>query len=306
VKKNAVGLNSSFRLHFACYAVIALPVLLLLTFLYFPICWAVVASLNAFELGGSARYVGLSNYGELLAADPVTWPSVWNVLLLTLFAVCTRLSVPLVVAKLIHTLPREGWRRFYRFLFLIPMIVPDVVIHLIWGSLVLSDSGAINSVLRNVGLSHWATAWLSDPDTALLAVAMVGFPFLGGVEVLIYYAGLCAIPESIHDSARLEGCTGLRKFFHLDIPLLMSQTKILLILIVVSTLQGFEDVFVLTGGGPGFRTMLPGLWMYFNAFSYQRMGYACAIGVCIFVVGFALACVNMKYLKSSRQIKEMS
>ena len=132
-----------------------------------------------------------------------------------------------------------------------------------------------------------------------MAVAFVGFPWVGGFEVLIYYAGLSSIPESVTEAALLEGCTGVQKFFRIDIPMVMSQLKLILILTIIAGVQSFEGLFILTKGGPGFKTMVPGLWMYFNAFSFQRMGYACAIGVCLFFIILGLTVLNMRYFKST-------
>jgi raffinose/stachyose/melibiose transport system permease protein len=79
--------------------------------------------------------------------------------------------------------------------------------------------------------------------------------------------------------------------------------KLILILTIIGGVQGFENLFILTKGGPGFRTMVPGLWMYYNAFSFQRMGYACAIGVCLFLIIFGLTALNMRYFKSTEEIE---
>jgi raffinose/stachyose/melibiose transport system permease protein len=84
----------------------------------------------------------------------------------------------------------------------------------------------------------------------------------------------------------------------------MSQVKLLLILVVIGGFQSFEGMLVLTKGGPGFKTMLPGLWMYLNAFSFERMGYACAIGVVLFVMIMILTIVNLKYFHSAEQLQE--
>ena len=85
--------------------------------------------------------------------------------------------------------------------------------------------------------------------------------------------------------------------------MVLSQLKLILILTLIGGIQGFENIFILTRGGPGFETTVPGLWMYFNAFSFQRMGYACAIGVLLFAVIFGLTLINMKYFKSSEEIQ---
>ena len=287
----------------SCYAIV-LPSLVLLTiFVYFPVFWAFFNSLFEFEIGAASRFVGLANYSEYLTQDPTTLLSLTNMLVLTLLAVTMRLTFPLVVARLIYALPQERWRYLYRIIFLVPVVVPGVAVQLIWAGMIYADFGMLNELLRGLGLSALARGWLADPNTALASVALVGFPFAGGFEVLIYYAGFSAIPDSVNEAAALDGCSGLQKFFRIDIPMVLSQLKLIVILTLIAGIQGFENVFILTRGGPGFETTVPGLWMYFNAFSFQRMGYACAIGVLLFVIIFGLTLLNMKYFKSSEQLQ---
>ncbi|MBI5095122.1 MAG: sugar ABC transporter permease [Candidatus Hydrogenedentes bacterium] len=291
------------RATLACYAIVAIPVLLLTVFIYIPVIWAFTKSLYQFEIGGESTFVGLANYKEFLTKDPVAWPSLGHMVFLTLFAVCVRLSIPLVVAKLVLSIPAERWRYIYRIVFLIPIVVPGVAVQLIWSGLIYAENGLVNETLRAVGLDSLVRGWLSDPNTALPAVALIGLPFVGGFEVLIYYAGLSNIPESVNEAARLEGCVGIRKFFLIDIPMVLSQLKLILILTLIGGVQGFQGLFIVTRGGPGFETTVPGLWMYFNAFSFQRMGYACAIGVCLFVLIFGLTVLNMKYFRSTEELE---
>jgi len=286
-----------------CYGIILPTMVMLLTFVYLPVVWAFSKSFYAFEIGGASRFVGLGNYSEYLLEDPTFFPSLANMLLLTLFAVVVRLTVPLIVAKLIHSLPRERWRYVYRLVFLVPIVVPGVAVQLIWAGLIYSDSGLVNEFLRWLDLSHWTHGWLSDPRTALVCVAMVGFPFVGAFEVLIYYAGLSAIPQSVHEAAAIEGATGMRKFLQVDVPLVLSQLKLIAILTVIGSVQGFQSLIILTRGGPGFKTTVPGLWMYYNAFSFQRMGYACSIGVLLFLLILTLTILNLKYFKSSETVQ---
>lgn len=286
-----------------CYAIVAIPMLLLTVFIYVPVIWAFSKSLYQFEIGGESTFVGLANYREFLTKDPVTWPSLGHMVFLTAFAVCVRLSIPLVVAKLILSIPSERWRYIYRIVFLIPIVVPGVAVQLIWSGLIYAENGLVNETLRAIGLDAWVRGWLSDPRTALPAVALIGLPFVGGFEVLIYYAGLSNIPESVNEAARLEGCVGIRKFFLIDVPMVLSQLKLILILTIIGGIQGFQGMFIVTRGGPGFETTVPGLWMYFNAFSFQRMGYACAIGVCLFVLIFGLTVLNMRYFRSTEELE---
>lgn len=301
--RSGVWLGPRGRFVLSCWGLVAIPLFLLTLFVYVPVVWAFSKSLYQFEVGSASRFVGFRNYVEFLTRDPITWPSFVNMLLFTLIAVCIRLSIPLLVAKFIYSLPGEGGRYFYRIIFLAPIVVPGVAIQLMWGGLIYADQGLLNEALSKLGLSAWARGWLSDPQTALLACAMVGFPFVGGFEVLVYYAGLVNIPTSVHEAALLEGCVGFRKFFLIDIPMLLSQLKLILVLTIIGGIQGFEGLFLLTKGGPGFCTMVPGLWMYYNGFSFQRMGYACAIGVCIFLLIFVLTLLNLRYFKSTEELE---
>lgn len=279
-----------------------LPTFLLLgVFSLVPFVWAFATSFYEYEVGETPTFVGFANYVEY-ARDYTLLESFRNMLFLTAFAVVVTVVVPLTVAKLIFSLSSPRASYFYRILFLIPVLVPGVAVQLIWQGMIYSDAGIVNEVLRWFGMDHLARGWLSDPETVLFALAFIGFPFCGGINILIYYAGLTSIPESVHEAAVLDGATGIKKFFVIDVPLVMSQIKLLTILTVIGGIQSFESIFILTRGGPGFKSMVPGLWMYFNAFSFQRMGYACAIGVVLFFLILGMTVLNMVYFRSSEDL----
>lgn len=298
----STGSLGILRRNISCYMLIVPTMALLGVFCFIPLVWAFTTSLYRYEVGGESTWIGLANYAEYLS-DPTLLPSFANLLFLTSFLVVVNTVVPLTVAKLIFSLSSGQARYTYRILFLIPIVIPGVAVQLIWAKVVYPDIGLINETLRLAGLEDFARGWLSDPQTALWAVVFVGFPFANGINILIYYAGLTAIPESVHEAAQLDAATGLRKFFRIDIPMVLSQIKLLVILTVIGGVQGFENVFILTRGGPGFRTMVPGLWMYFNAFSFQRMGYACAIGVVLFLIILGLTSLNLRYFRTTEALQ---
>jgi len=283
------------------YALITPTFFLLGVFAFIPFVWAFTTSLYDYEIGGDSAFVGLANYTEYLD-DPTFWSSFTNLVLLSIFSVVTGVVFPLGIAKLIFSLSSDRARYVYRVVFLVPIVVPGVAVLMIWGGMIYGDNGLLNESLRLVGLDSLARGWIADPHTALWAVAMIGFPFAGGINILIFYAGLTGISESVHEAAHLDGASGVRKFFLIDLPLVLSQIKLIVILTVIGAVQGFQGMFILTRGGPGFRTMVPGLWMYFNAFSFQRMGYACAIGVVLFLLILAATVLNLKYFKSSEDL----
>lgn len=294
--------SRTLRFQLGCYGLLGPTLALLGVFTFTPMIWAFARSFTRYEIGQAPEWVGLGNYREYVS-DPTFLVSFGNMLLLTAFAVVVRLIVPLSVAKLIISLHDERHRHFYRILFLVPIVIPGVALQLIWRTLVYEQYGLLNELLRVVGLEGWRHGWLTEPSTALWAIAFIGFPFVGGFEVLIYYAGLAAIPESVNDSARIDGATGLKKFLTIDVPMVLSQIRLIVALTIIAGVQGFESILILTKGQPGFKTTVPGLWLYFNGFSFQRMGYACAIGVILFVVIATLTALNLKYLRGAEEVQ---
>jgi raffinose/stachyose/melibiose transport system permease protein len=284
------------------YSLLAPTFILLAVFSLIPFVIAIATSFFDYEVGGEATFVGLANYREYV--DDYTFlESFGNLVFFCTFSVIAVMIVPLVVAKLIFSLSSERASYFYRILFLFPIVVPNVAVFLIWRTLIYSDDGLLNTLFHAVGLPSPERGWFSTPSVVVWAIAFVGFPFAGGINILIYYAGLTSIPESVHEAALLDGATGVKKFLLVDVPLVMSQIKLLVMLTIIGGIQAFEGVYVLTTGGIGFKSMVPGLWMYYNAFLFQRMGYACAIGVLLFLLILTLTVINLKYFKSSEQIQ---
>ena len=143
--------------------------------------------------------------------------------------------------------------------------------------------------------------WLGDGDIALYSLMLMGFPWVGTISMLIFYAGLQSIPDSVLESARLDGATGVRRFVTIDFPLILGQFKLLLILGIIGGIQGFQNVMILTYGGPGKATDMPGLMMFREAFEYGKLGYGTTIGVVMFLVILTLTYVNMKYIRPSAE-----
>jgi raffinose/stachyose/melibiose transport system permease protein len=284
------------------YALLAPTFILLAVFSLVPFVIAFWTSFYDYEVGGESKFVGFANYREYLH-DYTFWQSFGNMLFLTCFAVGVVMVVPLLVAKLIFSLSSERASYFYRILFLLPIVVPNVAVYLIWRGVVYNDEALLDHLVRAIGLSPPEHGWLSTPGTVLWSLAFIGFPFAGGINILIYYAGLTSIPDSVHEAATLDGATGVKKFLLIDVPLVMSQIKLLVVLTIIGGIQAFEGIYIITQGGPGFRSMVPGLWMYLNAFQFQRMGYACAIGVLLFLLILSLTILNLRYFRSTEDVQ---
>ena len=281
-----------------CYLLILPTFLLILIFNYYPAGSALYHSFFDWDGAKFLRFVGLKNFIAIVQ-DKVLWQSFGNLLKLTLFSVAINLTFPLAAAALIFHLRDLKSAYFYRVLFVVPLVVPGVVILMIWRFIYSPNLGLLNEVLKAIGLSMWARPWLGDFTLALYAVMFIGFPWVAGIGTLIYLAGFQAIPPELLDAAAIDGANVRQRFFRIEIPMILSQIKLVMILTIIGSIQGFSTILVMTNGGPGTDTMVPGLYLYRNAMHYNKMGYACAIGTVLFVITLALTYLNTRYLKSS-------
>jgi raffinose/stachyose/melibiose transport system permease protein len=207
-------------------------------------------------------------------------------------------TVPLAVARLILSVKSPRLQFIYRLCFILPLVVPTVVSILLW-QFIYSGSGVLNQVLGALHLTGLQQDWLGNPQTALYAIMAMGFPWVDGFGLLIYTAGLQAIPPETVEAAHIDGAGALRAFFSVQVPQIMGQLRLMWVLAIINGIQNFTQVLILTNGGPGYTTTVPGLLMYNEAFSYQRMGRACAIGTAIFAVILILTYVNLRFIRSN-------
>lgn len=271
------------------YLLLLAPVSFLIIFNYIPAMSAFYHAFTQWDPGKPAVWTGLSNFKDLFR-DPIFLKSLQNLLKLGAFIFFVNLTIPFIVAEMIYHLRSERWSYAARVALVLPMIVPGVVIYMIW-QYIYSDAGILTALLESLGLYDWIYGWLSHPKTALMAVACVGFPFAYGFNVLIYYAGLTNIPQSILEAAEVDGLSALGRIFYIHIPLILSQIKLLVVVTMIGVVNGFESIYILTrDGGPGYETMVPGLYMFLNGFVFERMGYAAAIGLLmlIFLLTFTI------------------
>ncbi|MBN1139191.1 MAG: sugar ABC transporter permease [Anaerolineae bacterium] len=270
----------------------------MLLFQYYP---AISAFYHAFYKwdGRRATFVGLLNFRFFLSDSHLT--VAWlNIIKLLAFRVIVVVTVPVLAAYFIFRLPKPSHRYFYRVLFVIPIVVPGVVSVMLW-KWFYSLHGAINFALESVGLGSWTRLWLGDFDTALYALMFMGFPWVGGVTMLIYLAGLMSIPREVQDAALVDGASGFKRFWFVELPLIQGQIKLQVMLTVIGGLQEFYRIQIMTDGGPGWATMVPGLHM-FHAYQHLDLGYASAIGLMLFVLIFSLTMINQRYIHGSVEV----
>jgi ABC-type sugar transport system permease subunit len=270
--------------------------LLLVACDYLPFVLAIWRSLYDWNGMTISNFVGLQNYHEIFS-DGYFWTSVKVVAIILAFNLTLPLIGPILVAEAIFNLTSKRSQYFWRTLLIVPAVVPVLVHLLLWRFIYNPVNGPANLLLKSLGLPP--QTWLADASLALPAYLAIGFPWAGGVWMLIYLAGLMNIPNEIVDASVIDGATRFRRILHIDLPLITGQIKLSLILTCIGTLQQFVGIFILTAGGPSFSTYVPGLYLYDQGFGRGRMGYASAVGVVIFAVVLGLTYLNQRYMKSS-------
>jgi raffinose/stachyose/melibiose transport system permease protein len=204
----------------------------------------------------------------------------------------------------------------YRVLFVVPMVIPGVVIILLWRFFFEPTVGILNTALRSTGFlgilahidgwfgwgvfTHQDVAWLGEPLLAFPALIIWGFPWVGTFAVLTYLARLQGIGVEIYESAEIDGANAWNKFTHVELPLILSMVRINLVFVILGTLQDVALIMLLFGndtGGPGGVVDVPALFMYREAFSMMHFGRACAIGVVLTLIVFALSKVNERIIR---------
>ena len=278
--------------------------LFLFVFSYYPFFSAFYFSLFKWD-GVNSAFIGIQNFINISHDDRLV-PAVKNIVILTTAGVFWALTLPLLGAVCINNFKSSKTARIYLIIFTIPMVIPWVVTVLVWQVLYDPIDGPINRFLYFIGLSQFAKAWLADYETAIWALTLIGggntgvaFPFVAGMNLLVYLAGLINVPSEVKEAAKLEGATTWQIFYRIELPLIRTQVRINLIMTIITQLQAFQTVILLTRGGPGYATMVPGFAMYQDAFFFSKMGYASTLGVVLFLIMMLITIVVNKSLKST-------
>ncbi|MGQ9790709.1 MAG: carbohydrate ABC transporter permease [Armatimonadota bacterium] len=277
---------------FVIVLMLAPTLILLALFNYYPAALGLSRAFTRWETGEEPQWIGISNFVAMWQ-DEFLRLSLRNLLILLAASVLKTLTMPLLVAELLMSLRSPRWQYILRTAFILPMVVPGMVTMLLWGFIYDGSVGLLNQVLELLGMGGLTRSWLGESGTALWAIIGIGFPWAGGLALLIYLAGLNQISGDVWDSCQVDGVSGLKRVWYVDLPLLLPQVRLLVILTLIGTLQDFGSILILTGGGPGLATHVPALHMYFQAFRFGHMGYAAAIGLTLFVAIFALSLLNL-------------
>ncbi|HWS51845.1 MAG TPA: sugar ABC transporter permease [Microbacterium sp.] len=267
--------------------------LILIAFTLYPMVQAVWLSLTDYNLIRAAEFVGLDNYAALFA-DGAFWNAFGNTVLYA--AVVAPVTVVLALAFAILLNQRFPGRAFARTAIFLPFIVSLGIIAIAWAFLLDPNIGLLSYWLSFVGIVP-EQGWLTDPRFAMAAVMMVGIWKNVGFYMVIFLAGLQSIPVDMYEAARLDGAGAWQRFRSITLPLLSNQTLLVSVLALIATLQAFDQIYVMTRGGPFFRTETLVTLIYREGFENLEFGYASAISFVLLAFVFILSMVQYGFLR---------
>jgi multiple sugar transport system permease protein len=253
--------------------------LFLLVFAVYPMVFALVLVFLQWDLVTAPSFAGVDNV-NLLVHDGRFWRAVANTFVFLSIHVPLQIVTALGLAIALNR--QLVGRSFWRAAFFLPVVISGAVVAILWSNLYATDVGLINRLLVRIGLSP--VPWLTDPTTAMPAIAVMVTWKNVGFYVIIYLAGLQYIPRSCQEAIELEGASAWQRFRYLTLPSLLPQTILVITLSTINGFQLFIEPYVMTGGGPLRRTYTVVLYLYTNAFAYQKMGYAATIGVALALI----------------------
>ncbi|WDR02570.1 sugar ABC transporter permease [Devosia algicola] len=270
------------------------PALLLCgVFIVVPAILAIFGSF--FDFGITSQnweFVGLGNYGRA-ASDPVFWIALRNNLIIVVGSIILQVGVGTILAAILDRGLPSG-STIFRTIIFAPMVVSSVAIAIIWLVILDPNVGALNAVIKQIGLTPPALGWLGDPNIAIWMILIIAMWQFTGFMMVLILAGLQGIPKELYEAASLDGARGLKAFWYITLP---SIRNILIVAVLITTIGGFKVfdlIYATTQGGPANATQVLGTYIYQQAFNLGNMGYADAISVVLLLIAVALGWLQLQ------------
>jgi multiple sugar transport system permease protein len=242
---------------------------------------------------GLSTFAGLGNYAEALQSADF-WSSLWHTIWFTILTTPPLIVLGFVLALLADRVGRGRW--FFRLAFFAPFILPSAVMALIWIWIYTPGLGLLENALKSIGLG--APNWLGDPSWAMPSLAISTVWWTLGFNFILYLAGLQDIPTELYEAAAIDGAGPWQQIRSITIPLLARTTTLVAVLQVIASLKVFDQMYIMTAGGPNFSTRSVLQYIYDEGFTNFRVGYASALSMLFFVVVLAVSAAWFAIVRS--------
>ena len=266
-------------------------------FIFYPMLQAIWLSFTDYNMVQQPNIVGFENYRTLLA-DDLFWKVLVQTFIYLIIAVPALVILPIFLAILVNQ--QLKGITFFRSIYYLPVVTSIVVAGIAWKWL-YADQGILNFVLELFGVIDKPVHWLTSTSTALVAVVAVTVWKGLGYYMVIYLAGLQSIPDHLYEAATMDGASKWQQTLHITIPLLMPFIMIVTIMSSISAMKVFEEIYVMTQGGPLNSSMTLVYYIYNKAFDHLEMGYASAAGVILFLITLIFSIFNLLIMNKREQ-----
>lgn len=281
------------RKHWRSWAWVLPVLVLLVVFVYYPVVDNIRLSFYSWDaFSPHPIFVGLDNY-RTAADDPIFWKAIVNNTSYAVVSLFFQVACALVLAAVLEEAVRQRLRGWLRTTYFIPATMSITVCGILFSFLYNPEIGLLNRILDFVGLDAWKHSWLGEESTAIWSViAMSQWQSIGYTAVLFVVA-IQRIPREYYDAASLDGAGHIRKFFTITVPMVREMTTLVVILTISGAFLVFNEVMVMTAGGPNNSSQVLGTWLYRQAFFIDDMGYAATIATAIFFITFTIAALQL-------------
>jgi raffinose/stachyose/melibiose transport system permease protein len=271
-----------------------LPALvLLIVFVYYPIVDNLRLSLFSWSAFSPApTFVGLDNY-RTAAEDPVFWRALRNNTVFAIVSLICQVGFALVLAAVLEEFVRQRLRGILRTIYFIPAVISITVAGILFSFIYNPRIGLINRLLDAVGLDSWQHSWLGEPGTAMGSIIAMSQWQSIGYTTILFVVAIQRVPREFYEAATVDGAGPVRRFVSVTVPMVREMTTLITILTVSGAFLVFNEVMVMTAGGPSNSSQVLGTWLYRNAFLNDDMGYASAIATVIFVITLAVGALQV-------------
>ncbi|AMW09215.1 sugar ABC transporter permease [Streptomyces qaidamensis] len=282
-------------LHWLTAAGFQLPALVLfMGLVLLPMLFALYAAF--FRWGGfgmPSDYIGGENFSRLLQ-DDVFLGDLWRCLVLVVLSLALQLPFALAMAVLLNQ--RMRGRAVYRMLFFAPYVLSEAITGILFGMIFAPDDGFADQVLGKVGLDGLGGEWFADPSTVMATLFLVMTWKYFGFHMMLYLAGLQAVPRELTEAALIDGASAWQRFRNVTLPLLAPTLRISVFLSVIGAIQLFDLVWVTTAGGPDHHSETMAVTMFQYGFKRYQVGYASAISVVMFGISLVFALAYQRFV----------
>ncbi|MDU5110516.1 MAG: sugar ABC transporter permease [Clostridium sp.] len=262
-------------------------------FTFGSIIYSLYLSLTDYDLMSKPKFIGLENFIRAFTKDEYFYKFFGNTLYFVVFLVPIVLVISLLLALLINK--KVGrMTKAYRVALFLPSITSTIAVSMVWLWIFNPDMGLINNLLTAIGFNN-PPMWLNSPETSKMALIIMRVWQMSGYYMIMFLAGLQTIPQSLYESAQVDGANKIQSFFKITLPMLSNTTFVVIILLVIEAFNMFESIFIMTNGGPLGSTSTIMYYIYEQGFGNYNMGYASAIAWIFFVIIMIITLIQYKF-----------